>query len=76
LAVFIQKPTSLLNLLIKKMYGFIICEFQVSDKENIVSTFFKASLGNVEETEFVGFTEFLESFRNICLYGNGSPSEL
>ncbi len=31
----------------------------------IITTFFKTTLGNIEETKFICLTEFLKSFCNI-----------
>ena len=56
LAVFVQEPAGLFQLLIEQLDSVGICQAQVTCQQDIITTLFKASLGNVEETKFVCFT--------------------
>ena len=49
---------------------------EVSRQYYIVAALFKAALGDVHEAQLVGLAQFLVALGNVCLDGDGRPSEL
>ena len=64
-AIRIEKLTCFLNFFMQRFKLSFSQIVEVSRKDMIITTFFKAALSNIEETKFIGLAKFLITFGNI-----------